>query len=99
VTDSLVTRTTAQGSVRLDLRVVPRASRTAIEGVRQGRLVVRVTAPPVDDAANAAVIEALAAALRLPRRSVRLVAGATARNKTVDVTGLTETDLRARLSL
>ena len=43
-------------AVRLDLRVSPRASRNAIDGVREGRLVVKVTAPPVDAAANDAVI-------------------------------------------
>lgn len=87
---------TATG-VRFGLRVVPRAPRSAIEGVRAGRLLVRVTAPPVDSAANEAVIAALAAALDLPRRSVALVSGAAGRNKTVEIAGLTAAQLRARL--
>jgi uncharacterized protein (TIGR00251 family) len=99
MTDRLAIRATAAGSVRFDVRVVPRASRTAVSGLREGRLVVRVTAPPVDQAANAAAIEALAQTLGLPRRSIRLVAGATGRNKTVEVTGLSQAAILARLSL
>jgi hypothetical protein len=91
---------TATGTgVRIAVRVVPRAPRTAIEGVRAGRLLVRVTAPPVDSAANDAVVAAIAAALDLPRRAISIVSGATSRNKTVEVTGVTEAQLRARLSV
>jgi uncharacterized protein (TIGR00251 family) len=89
--------TTATG-LRLGLRVVPRAPRTAVEGVRNGRLLVRVTAPPVDSAANEAVVAALAHALDVPRRSIHIVAGATGRNKTVQIAGVTEAQVRARLS-
>ena len=60
-------------------------------------MVVRVTSPPVDGAANEAVIETLAAALELPRRSVRIVAGATGRNKTVEISDLDAATVRARL--
>jgi uncharacterized protein len=90
--------TTATG-IRLGLRVVPRAPRTAIEGVRAGRLLVRVTAPPVDRAANEAVVAVLAAALGLPLRSIRIVSGATGRNKTVEIIGVTEATVRTLLHL
>lgn len=70
---------------RLDLRVMPRAPRNAIEGWRDQRLVVRVTAPPVDGAANAAVVALLSERLELPKRMVRVIGGETARNKTVEV--------------
>jgi len=85
------------GGVRIDLRVMPRAPRNGLAGVRDGRLVVRVTAPPVDDAANRAVIELLAAALDVPRGSIRLVAGAAARNKTVEISGASPDDIQRRL--
>jgi hypothetical protein len=84
--------------MRLDIRVAPRGSRTAIEGVRDGAVLVRVTAPPVDGAANAAVIAALAAALRVPRRDLRVVSGERGRRKTVEIASVSEADLRARLS-
>jgi uncharacterized protein (TIGR00251 family) len=87
-----------QAGVRLDIRVVPRASRDVIDGVRGGRLVVRVTAPPVDEAANDAVVRLLAETLGVSRRSVRIVSGASARNKTVEIAGADERALRARLS-
>lgn len=54
--------------VRIDLRVTPRASKNAIDGVRDGRLVIKVTAPPVDAAANEAVIALIAGQLDVPKR-------------------------------
>ena len=87
-----------QGGVRLAVRVIPRSSRNAIEGERQGRLVVRVNAPPVDDAANAAVIEIVRKALNLPRRNVTIVAGGHSRLKTLALSGITADQVRRRLS-
>jgi len=85
--------------VRIDLRVIPRSPRTKIDGVRDGRLLVRVTAPPVDDAANEAVVETLARVLDVPRRWIRIVSGATARNKTVEVAGMSGPAVLARLPI
>jgi uncharacterized protein (TIGR00251 family) len=87
---------TPQG-VRIDIRVMPRAPRTAIEGVRDGRLIVRVTAPPVDDAANDAVVAALAATLDLPRRAIRIVSGGSSRNKTIEIAGADALMVRTKL--
>jgi len=89
---------TATG-VRVTLRVMPRAPRNSIEGVRDGRLVVRVTAPPVDGAANEGVISALAAAVGLPRRSIRIVSGTTSRNKVAEITGLDAAQVRVNLGI
>jgi uncharacterized protein (TIGR00251 family) len=85
--DGVIVRSTPVG-VRFDVRVQPRASRTAILGPREGRLVVHVTAPPVDAAANEAVVDLLARALAVPKRTVRIVAGLRSRNKTVEIVGL-----------
>ena len=85
------------GGVRVALRVMPRSPRAMIGGVRDGRLVVRVTKPPVDDAANEAVIALIAAALDVPRHAVQIVAGMTSRNKTVLITGIDEPRCRERL--
>lgn len=81
---SLPLRATATGT-RFDVRVMPRASRTCIDGVRDGRLLVRVTAPPVDRAANEAAVLVLAKALDVPPAVVRISAGQTQRNKTVEI--------------
>jgi len=66
---------------------MPRSSKNQIAGVRDGRLVIRVTAPPVDRAANDAVLDLLAEHLDLPRRSLAIVSGQTSRQKTIEVSG------------
>jgi len=83
--------------VRLDLRVMPRASRDEVGGLRDGRLVVRVTAPPVDRAANDAVVALLARTLDVPRRAIRVVIGETARSKTVEIASVTIEQVRRAL--
>jgi len=77
-----------RGGIAFEIRVIPRAPRTAIDGLRDGRVLIRVTAAPVDDAANDAVVEAVARALGVPRRLVRITAGFRSRNKTVEVQGI-----------
>jgi hypothetical protein len=85
--------------VRIRLRVIPRASKTAMNGVRDGRLLLRVTAPPVDGAANTAVVAALATMLEMPRTAVRVVEGATSRNKSVEIAGVSAALVRQRLGV
>lgn len=86
------------GGTRIDLRVTPRASKNAIDGVRDGRLVVKVTAPPVDAAANDAVIDLLAKQLDVSKRQISIVIGQAGRSKTIEVTGVSVDAIRARLS-
>jgi uncharacterized protein (TIGR00251 family) len=85
--------TATRSGVRLAVRVIPRSPKSSLAGVRDGRLLVRVTAPPVDSAANDAVIELVARALGVPKRDVALVGGATARNKTLEIVGLSAADV------
>jgi uncharacterized protein (TIGR00251 family) len=82
------------GGVRFAVRVSPRSSRSAIEGIHAAALKVRLSAPPVDGAANEALIVLLAHALGVPRRDVAIVRGLTSRNKVVDITGVTAEDVR-----
>ena len=83
-------RVYASGRVlRFAVRVQPRASRTEIVGTHGDALKVRLAAPPVDGAANDALVALLADALAVPRRAVRIVAGASSRPKTVEVDGTT----------
>jgi uncharacterized protein len=76
------------GSIRFSVRVQPRASRSEIVGLHGDALKVRLSAPPVDGAANVALVELLAEALGVPRRCVRVVSGATSRGKVVEVAGV-----------
>jgi uncharacterized protein (TIGR00251 family) len=89
-------RDTAQG-VTLRVRVQPRASRDALGGERQGALVVRLTAPPVEGRANEALARILAEALGVAPSAVRLVRGESGRDKLVSVAGIDAATARARL--
>jgi uncharacterized protein len=81
----------------LRVRVQPRASRDALSGERDGALVVRLTAPPVEGAANEALARFLGKALGVAPSAVRVVSGATGRNKVVSVAGLDAATARERL--
>lgn len=85
----------AGSSVRFEVRVQPRASRTELVG-RYGEAVkIRLAAPPADGAANRELVEFLAGELGVPRSAVRIVRGATSRSKLVEVDGTTAARVRA----
>jgi uncharacterized protein (TIGR00251 family) len=79
--------------VRFEVRVQPRASRTEIVGEHNGAVKVRLSAPPVDGAANHALVDLLAKELAVARRDVSIVAGASSRSKTVEVAGIDVADV------
>ncbi|MCU0677011.1 MAG: DUF167 domain-containing protein [Myxococcota bacterium] len=87
-------RVTADG-VRVPIRVAPRASRDAIVGVHDGALKVALTAPPVEGAANDALVRLLAKALGVPKGAVRLVQGERSRDKVVEIAGVDEATVHA----
>ena len=82
--------------VRIRLR--PGARTEAIEGWHGGALHMRVVAPPRDNKANEAVVRLVAQALRVPRSRVSVITGARSRLKTLAIDGLTDDDVRERLS-
>ena len=86
------------GGAEVSVRVIPRAGRDAVAGVREGALLVRLAAAPVDGAANEALVRVLAETLGVPRRAVALVSGERSRNKRVRLVGLTAADAVRRLS-
>ena len=77
----------ASTDVRFAVRLAPRSSSNRVDGVVEGVLRVRVTAPAVEGAANTALVQLLADQLGVARRKVRIVAGANARQKLVVVDG------------
>jgi uncharacterized protein (TIGR00251 family) len=89
----------ADGGVRLRVRVQPRASRSEIAGVHGDELRIRLQAPPVDGAANEALVRFLADALGAPRAAVEIVSGLASRSKTVVIRGVAEADAARRLAI
>ena len=75
--------------VRFEVRVQPRASRSEIVGEQEGALRVRLAAPPVEGAANDALIELLADLLNIPKRDIRIVTGTTSKRKIIEADGVT----------
>jgi uncharacterized protein len=86
------------GGTRLTLRIQPRASRDEVVGQQGEAIRIRLTAPPVDGAANDALIRFLAERLAVARSAVRLTRGHTGRDKTVDVAGLSPEEVARRLA-
>ena len=85
--DDLSLTVSADG-VTFSVRLTPRASKNEIVGIQAGALRVRLTAPPVEGAANAALIEFLAERLQVRKSAVSIVSGEKSRNKVVRVSGL-----------
>lgn len=89
--------TARDAGVRFAVHVQPRAKKPGIDGTHGDALRVRVQAPPVEGAANDAVIAVIAEALGVPRRAVRIAAGLSGRQKLVDVDGIDASAATARL--
>jgi uncharacterized protein (TIGR00251 family) len=87
---------TPAGAV-LSLRLVPRAANNAIVGPHGDALKIRLCAPPVDGAANTALIKFLSDALSIPRARVQILSGQTSRSKRVLLVGVNATDIRERV--
>jgi uncharacterized protein (TIGR00251 family) len=79
------------------IRLQPRAKRDEVVGERAGAIVIRVSAPPVDGKANAALCAFVAKSTGVSRSSVEIVRGQTSRDKVVRVKGVTQETLRAAL--
>ena len=81
------------GGVRLAVKVTPRARKTALAGFIEDadgrkRVAIRLAAPPVDGAANKALIAFLASELGVPRSSLKIVSGDSGRRKSVAIAGI-----------
>lgn len=83
--------------VCLSLKVQPRASKNEIGEALGNELKLKVTAPPVDSAANEAVIEFLADTLDRPRGSIQLLRGNTSRHKQILIQGMSAEAVAAKL--
>jgi uncharacterized protein len=68
--------------------VIPRSPRTLVDGMRGTAVLIRLAAPPVDNAANEALVAFLADRLQLPRRNITIVSGEKSRDKRVQLVGM-----------
>ena len=75
-------------SARISIYVQPRASKTAVAGVHDGAVKIRLAAPPVEGAANAALVEFIAERLDIAKSRVRVVAGQSSRRKVLEIDGI-----------
>jgi len=80
--------------VELDVRVIPRAKETRLAGERGDALLVRISAPPVDDAANSRLIDYFARLTTRPRSAIRIVSGARGRAKRLAIDGISVDSMR-----
>jgi uncharacterized protein len=97
-TNSALRVSESNGCVRFSVRVQPRASTTELAGIHGDALRVRLSAPPVDGAANEALVEFLAGIFSVARRDVTILAGAGSRSKTVEIQGITAREVRDLLA-
>ena len=81
----------------MEIRLQPRACRDRVQGERGGVIAIQLKAPPVDGAANAALLRFVAAQLGVQRSAVELVRGSTGRNKWIRVEGWSGDQIRAAL--
>ena len=88
MSDEWIRTDSKNGIVRFAVHIQARASRNEMAGVHGEALKVRLTAPAIEDAANAALIEFLADRLGVGRAAVRIVTGQHARRKLVEVLGI-----------
>ncbi len=84
--------------VTLSIRIQPRASKNEIVMMEGGGLKIRLTAPPVDGAANEALVKFLAGALSIPKSHVEIVSGHTSREKIVRISGINGAEARRLLN-
>ncbi len=84
-------------AVRIDVLVKPRASKDSIEGWKEGALIIRLSAPPVEGSANRALVKLLAGKIGIAKGKVRIVSGERSRTKVVEIEGVSAGELKERL--
>ena len=84
-------------SVRIDIFVQPRAGKTELVGLHDGHPKIRLAAPPVDGAANAALVEFVARRLKIAKSRVRVVGGLGSRRKVLEIDGVSYETVRETL--
>ena len=88
----------SKNGLTFDIQVIPHASRAGIAGVQEGAFKVKVTAPPVEGAANEACIKLLAKELGLKKSQMEISSGAKSRKKTVLIKDISKAELETKIN-
>ena len=94
---TVINLTSGKNGVLVPVRVTPRGRKNSITGVRHGVLLISVTVPPIDGAANGAVIEVLREVLRCPKSALSVERGKKSRDKVICVSEIALDALQTRL--
>ena len=82
----------------LEIRVIPRAGRSGFAGLRDGALLVKLAAAPVDGAANEELVALLSRTLKIPKRDITIVSGERSRTKRIRIAGVDREQALAKLA-
>jgi uncharacterized protein (TIGR00251 family) len=96
--NNLINLKESKKGLTFDIQVIPHASRTEIVGMQDGVLKIKVTAPPVEGAANEACIKLLAGELKLKKSQMEIFSGAKSRRKTVMIKDISKTELELKIN-
>ena len=96
--NNLINLKESKKGLTFDIQVIPHASRAEIVGMQDGVLKIKVTAPPVEGAANEACIKLLAGELKLKKSQMEIFSGAKSRRKTVMVKDISKTELELKIN-
>ena len=97
MTNTVILRESKKG-LTFDIQVIPHASRAEIAGVQDGAFKVKVTAPPMEGAANEACIKLLASKLGLKKSQMEIFAGAKSRRKTVMIKNVSKAEMELKIN-
>ena len=86
-------------AARINVYIQPRATRSEVVGLHDGVIKIRIAAPPVDRAANVALVEFLAERLGVRKSSVRVVSGHASRRKVIEIDGVDTATIRSSLGI
>ena len=96
--NNMISLKESKKGITFDIQVIPNASRTEIAGVQEGVFKVKVTAPPVEGAANEACIKLLAKELGLKKSQMEISSGAKSRKKTVLIKDISKAELETKIN-
>jgi uncharacterized protein (TIGR00251 family) len=84
-------------AVIINVRVIPRASKSEIVGIHDGALKIRISAPPVDGAANVEIIRFLAKTFGVSKSNVFILSGETSKNKRIKIENLSKSSFEEKI--